>query len=446
KAKNTQKRKCEEENRKFQSQWEEQLFFVESKGNNCVCLICDAVLAHHRQMSKGIIAHCICNCNTYKNWKKKLQAEQNIFHCVLNQSKRVTLASFKVSYELAKDRKQYTDREMVQDCILLVCTTIFSDKGKEMEAELDTVTATVCRRVSTIALKIEEILQNKLESAKFIGLAIDENMDINDIPQLVIFIRVVMCNLEVFEDILDMVSLHDGTQDEDSMCAVLQAMAKFKISAVTSDGAPAVIGTMNRAVSLLKGDILSYHCIIHQQCQSMSSGMPEVISVVNVTRARARKHQQFQTLCEKFETHFGDLVLYTDIRWLSHGRTRTHFVDLLESICQFIIGSGEVTHFPYLDDTRWTQNVAFLTGATQLLDELNLKLQGWNESVYEMCANLKAFSAELKLLLTAVPVPCDSIYFPQCKAFYQEIRVQDQTSVLLELTENSSSRFQESEK
>lgn len=86
----------------------------------------------------------------------------------------------------------------------------------------------------------------------------------------------------------------------------METLAKFnigpeKITAFTTDGAPAMLGKRNGAVALLKDalknegvaeDIFSYHCIVHQQAlfakfKCLNDVMANVIEVVNYIRARA---------------------------------------------------------------------------------------------------------------------------------------------------------------
>lgn len=112
---------------------------------------------------------------------------------------------------------------------------------------------------------------------------------------------------------------------------------------------------------------------MHQQAlfakfESLKDVMGNVIELVNFVRARARKHQQFKQLCEEFDTQYGDLVLHTEIRWLSQGRMLAHFIDVLEPLKLFIVGLGEIDRFPYLDDKDCLLNVAFLSDITKYLN------------------------------------------------------------------------------
>lgn len=70
---------------------------------------------------------------------------------------------------------------------------------------------------------------------------------------------------------------------------------------------------------------LTYHCIIHQQSLcgkflSMNNVMKTVVKVVNKVRAQALQRRLFRALTEELECQYGDLLLHTEVRWLSRGR------------------------------------------------------------------------------------------------------------------------------
>ncbi|KAJ4944044.1 hypothetical protein JOQ06_012591, partial [Pogonophryne albipinna] len=189
--------------------------------------------------------------------KQNRTAQKNVFHT--NTSERATEASYKITHELMKKMKPYTDGEMVKDCILLACSTLFPEK-KDLEREAKKIQlsdSTVARRASDISENIAHTLKDKLSSAEFVSLAMDESLDINDTPQLLIFIRAINSKFDITEELLDMVSLENGTTGIEIKNAVLETLEKFnigpeKITAFTTDGAPAMLGKRNGAVALLK--------------------------------------------------------------------------------------------------------------------------------------------------------------------------------------------------
>jgi len=96
---------------------------------------------------------------------------------------------------------------------------------------------------------------------------------------------------------------------------------------VTTDGAPAMICRQTGFIAHCTGDtefpnILHCHCIIHQQalCTNVISFehvMTPVVKIINSICSRAKQHRTSKALLEELSTEYGDLLLHTEIRWLS---------------------------------------------------------------------------------------------------------------------------------
>ncbi|XP_054644458.1 general transcription factor II-I repeat domain-containing protein 2-like isoform X1 [Dunckerocampus dactyliophorus] len=157
-----------------------------------------------------------------------------------------------------------------------------------------------------------------------------------------------------------------------------------KLVSVTADGAPAMIGRHAGFIAHCKGDtdfpnFLHYHCIIHQQslCAKVigfEHVMTPVVKIINSIRSKAKQHRIFKVLLEELSAEYGDLLLHTEIRWLSRGRILHRFWSLLGEIKEFMQSRGEDTSL--LEDTDWTLDLAFLTDITEKLNSLNRELQG----------------------------------------------------------------------
>ncbi len=89
-------------------------------------------------------------------------------------------------------------------------------------------------RASDISENIANILKEKLSSAEFVGLPMDESLNINDTSQLLIFIRELDSHFNIrvrrgSEELLDMVPLQNGTMGMEIKNTVLETLAKFNI-------------------------------------------------------------------------------------------------------------------------------------------------------------------------------------------------------------------------
>ena len=104
-----------------------------------------------------------------------------------------------------------------------------------------------------------------------------------------------------------------------------------KLTAIITNGAPAMIGSVNRLVGLCNADqtfpeFWSFHCIIHRE-QLVSKSlkfdnvMKAVMEIINYIRTHALHHRQFKNLIAELDQGLpGDLPLHCTVRWLSKNR------------------------------------------------------------------------------------------------------------------------------
>ncbi|TWW53532.1 Zinc finger BED domain-containing protein 5 [Takifugu flavidus] len=102
--------------------------------------------------------------------------------------------------------------------------------------------------------------------------------------------------------------------------------------------------------------------------------MTPVVKIRNSIRSRAKQLRTFKVLLEELPAEYGDLLLHTEIRWLSRGRILLPFLSLLSEIKEFMQSRGEDAAL--LEDTGWTLDLAFLTDITGKQNSLNWELQG----------------------------------------------------------------------
>ena len=178
-----------------------------------------------------------------------------------------------------------------------------------------------------------------------------------------------------------------------------------KLVSVVTDGAPAMIGRHAGFIAHCKGDtdfpnFLHYHCIIHQQslCAKVigfEHVMTPVVKIINSIRSKAKQHRNFKVLLEELSAEYGDLLLHTEIRWLSRGRILHGFLSLLGEIKEFMQSRGEDTSL--LEDTDWTLDLAFLTDINEKLNSLNCELQGKGKTIADILSALNTFKAKMSI-------------------------------------------------
>jgi len=426
-AKRLGKRKIDSECRVFNLQWSNDYFFVQCK-EKAVCLICQEAVAvfkeynlrrHYESRHKDKYDNLQGQMRADKLSKLKsgLLAQQNTFvrQAQLNQSS--VRASFRVAQLIASSGKPFTDGEFVKKCLNAVAEEVCPEK-KDVFNAVSLSASTITRRIEEIGGNVYAQLQQKTKEFDFFSLALDESTDVQDTAQLLIFIRGVSANFEMCEELAALQSLKGTTTGEDIFGKVCQTMEELdldwsKLASITTDGAPSMVGASRGLIGRMNREMeergltapLQVHCLIHQQalcCKVLKwdSVMKVVVSCINFIRAKGLKHRQFQQFLSELESAHGDVLYYTEVRWLSRGRVLRRFYELLPEINAFLHSKDKTV--PELIDPEWKWHLAFLTDVTEMLNSLNLQLQGQGKLICDMYSHIKAFEVKLALLLEQV--------------------------------------------
>ncbi|KAJ4922642.1 hypothetical protein JOQ06_024763 [Pogonophryne albipinna] len=129
----------------------------------------------------------------------------------------------------------------------------------------------------------------------------------------------------------------------------------------------------------------------------MKEVMDVSLKVACSIRARPLQRRLFRAYLEDADCVHTDLLLHTDVRWLSRGNFLERFRVLLPEIKAFLHGT-KLAEYARLDDEEWLLDLAFLTDITHMLNELNLELQGKDRTVVDMISSVNAFKRRLHLL------------------------------------------------
>jgi hypothetical protein len=170
---------------------------------------------------------------------------------------------------------------------------------------------------------------------------------------------------------------------------------------------------------------MSYHCIIHQEAlcakaRPFEHVMNVVTKIVNSIRAAPLQHRIFKALLEDVEDKPTDLLLHTEVRWLSRGKVLSRFLALIEAIKDFLKSkSDKFKDFDKLNDRSWLLDLAFLADITEKLNSLNLDLQGKDKDVAHMISSINSFKAKLTLWMSQIKSK-SLVHFPNMKKMIGE--------------------------
>ena len=177
-----------------------------------------------------------------------------------------------------------------------------------------------------------------------------------------------------------------------------------KLIYIIIGGPPAMVGSSNWFIAFRKQNnfyptFVHYHCFNHQQAwcgkvinkkEMMNISMKIVCSV----RARSLQRRLFRAHLEEAEVEHIDLLLYTDVRWLSRRRFLERFRELLPEIKE-LLKQFKDAEYAQLEDEQLLLHLAFLTDLTALINEQNLELQKKEKNVVDMISSVNPFKRKL---------------------------------------------------
>ncbi|XP_022162363.1 general transcription factor II-I repeat domain-containing protein 2-like [Myzus persicae] len=399
----------------FNQKWELEFFFVDIK-DKCVCLLCRDTLSifkrgnierhyrtKHADFDLKFPTDSSLRKDKLKTMKLKLNQEQSVFKNTNKLAQNVTIASFKVAYLLTKKKKPFSDGELIKEAFKEASDSLFTDFKNKSEivgaiSSMQLSSNTVMRRIGAISSNQKTQLQTDLSKCSYFSLQMDESNDMIDTAQLSIFIRMCFDDFSVKEEFLKVLSLTGRTRGENIYKTFKQFVEEEeipieKLVSITTDGAPSFCGNKKGFLALCKNDnsfphFFQYHCIIHQQalCGSViniNNVMELVVKIVNSIRGKALKRRLFRELMDEVDCHYGDLLLHSNVRWLSkelQGKEK-QIINMISDVQAFSsklaywenkMKNGDFQHFPTLQETiiNYSENIYEPTNHINIIQHL----------------------------------------------------------------------------
>ena len=411
--------------RSFQSSWTNDFGFIQQNDRAVCALCCKNVVCR----TSGVKRHFKTKHEkTFKDSADKAEAIKKAVSGYGKQSDEkqsnvlkttskynATEASYKLALCIAKHGKPFTDGNFIK-AAFLECSEVLFDgiSNKDMIIsrikDMPVSPRTVERRISEMAANVNKQQPVALTTTPVFSVALNESVDINDIPRLAVFAR--YSDTEIHEELCCLKPMSGTTTGEDILNTFIhhfedRGVDIRKIFAITTDGAPAMVGE-NKGFTKMVEDkighpILKLHCIIHQEnlCAKISNSdlnkvMATVTKIVHFLVAHTSPMQwEFQAFLEEVDRAYKDIPLHSNVRWLSCGKVLERFVECFDEIKILLSVKGQ--DYPELEDRDWIVKLMFLSDITKHLNDLSLLLQGAGKTVIDLNDTWKAFVAKLAI-------------------------------------------------
>ncbi|XP_008182941.1 general transcription factor II-I repeat domain-containing protein 2-like [Acyrthosiphon pisum] len=279
---------------------------------------------------------------------KSIQGQSSSIKKCYKDSEASVKASYTIAQKIAAKSKPFTDGEFIKEC-MEAASEILCPSKKQLFSKLSLSGLTVARRIEELGTDIESTLKERISKFIFYLLALDESTDLSDTAQLAIFILGIDSNFNITEELAALFPIKDTTKSCDIFNALNSTLNRFDIklnnfSGVITDGAPSMVRKNEGIVALIKKEmstcgalkLMQYHCIIHQENNFVQN------------LSRALNHREFKNFLSEIEAEQGDVIYFTDVRWLSRGKVLKRVFDLKNEIFEFAASKGK--QFEQLND------------------------------------------------------------------------------------------------
>ncbi|GBN83817.1 Zinc finger BED domain-containing protein 5 [Araneus ventricosus] len=343
------------------------------------------------------------------------------------------MASYLVSYRIAQAGEAHTVAEnLIKPCVKDIIECMFDEKAAKVIDTIPLSNDTISRRIGYLAENVKSTLISRIKSTKF-SLQMDESTDVAGLAILMVIVRYPYLD-SFHEDLLICKPLPTITSGTEIFKLLDKFFAENSILwdncvDVCTDGAKAMTGKMSGAIAKIKEKAKgcsSSHCILHRHALAMKKMPPfirevlsETVKIINFIKSRPKNNRLFKILCDDMGSMHTSLLLHTEIRWLSRGKSLIRLFELRNEVGIFLrdnnFALGEK-----LCDERWLMKLAYLADIFKKINDLYFSLQGKAVTVFDATDQVEEFKKKLKYWVESIKTGTLDC-FPITKGFGEEL-------------------------
>ena len=183
------------------------------------------------------------------------------------------------------------------------------------------------------------------------------------------------------------------------------------VSAVCTDGGPAMMGCNFGLRGLIKGDashIAITHCMLYRHAlvsKTLPSSLADVLKIVvetaNYGKGRPLNDRIFMQLCEQMDSEFKVLLYHSEVRWLSRGKVMNPVFVLRAELLEFLRYHNH-RHAKHFNNPSFLLTLAYLADIFAAFNRLNCQMQGDGVNVIEAEEKICAFQRKFGAMVATI--------------------------------------------
>lgn len=208
------KRKIEDERRRFRPEWEEEYVFI-PWNEKPLCLLCNVSLSHfkrcnlkrhHQSRHKDFMLEFPPNTELRTNKIALLKSNLDVdaLSSFVSERDLTCEAGLIMAWNIVRDKRPYTDVQFIKKNMADVLEVIAPDHI-EVRIKMDNLRTTfddVQGSISKISTELVRLAKKDIQQCQAFSLALRECTDIENDPQLAVFICYTSSNVQVREELL----------------------------------------------------------------------------------------------------------------------------------------------------------------------------------------------------------------------------------------------------
>ena len=391
--------------------------FIE-KDSKPQCVICLKVLSNECMKRSKLLRHFNSEHASHRGkpteyfQRRKQDLEEQRRILTSRPLNEVTVVSYKIAHRVAKAGKSFDIVEkIVYPCIEDTVKTLFGEKELKKVREIPRSARTIVRRLQDMSDDVRLQLLDKIRRSPFFAVQFDESTDCANVAQLLCFVRFLDKD-EMRDDMLFCAPLVGRATSKEIFGAFERATSNMNLNwnkcvGICTDGAPNMTGCNKGFVELfltVAPNAKWTHCIIHRQALA-SKAMPAelknimdaCVKVVNFIKSNKTNSRLFKLLCDETDAEHHQLLMHTEVRWLSRGNMLGRLFSLRNEARLFLHEMKRDDLSEVLHKEGSIARVAFLTDIFAHINVLNKTLQTPSMNQIVAKQKLEAFKKKLSL-------------------------------------------------